>query len=932
MTPLDSTADMLLKLPSDELAASLQVADENTWFDVIERASQVSIDDLGSALKLTDVIVQASGAHCCPHVRALALRARAHTLAYANRLDEAAALLEEALHLARETARDSVIAHVQMTRVHVLNRQGHSQFAADAGRDAMSRYEAAGEKVHAARAAVNLGVVHRTLGDSNSAIRLFERARAVLSADTRIDAQILSNLAEAYLETNRFADAERTFCEARDHFSVLEMSRAVAIVEGNLADLMGRQGRLAEAMKHFEAARCNMPASEAPGDLARLTAEEAEALCQAGLWSDAAPMLAESLHLLDECGLLHEAARSQLSLAQSLHRCGRREQSGKALEDAGQRIALLDDQRLVARLEQVRAALAMVDGDTQQAEAALERALLALGEAPFERRRVQMSLAWLAMQRGDFVRTEQWILETGSTESTDLTPLRIDMAHLQGRLALAQGNLEQASHHFVHAVRDLERIRGSLQADGLRSAFLGNRLTLFDDLLDVLIQRGTQDSLAQALIVSEQARSRSLVDSVSGALPAPAATSDQDADLEHALQLRSNLNVLYSRVPDYASVPDSLAQQIDQAERSLNDTERRLSVSRGLATILAPEASFDEVKNLLPKGCTLVQYAFVHGTLHAIVIDATGHIHVRTSLTDEACLTGLIGEWHFQITRSMTYEIDDLDDIAPDSIHILQHLYDLLFRPIVDIIGEASHIHLVPHGVLHGIPFHALHDGESYLLDRFCLSQTPCATLLRHIDVAHIPNREAHNVVVIGFADQAAPAIDQELDNFSAQFPGCLIRRGADATSARILEESHGAQLLHIASHGRFLPGSPLGSGIRLADRWLTVRDFLGLRLDHALVVLSGCETGRAAVDAGDELQGLVRGVFAAGADALLTTLWPVHDESARNFMQSFYVSPRNTDAAASWRAALLVAKATCAHPARWAPFILLAAPSRECS
>jgi CHAT domain-containing protein len=56
-----------------------------------------------------------------------------------------------------------------------------------------------------------------------------------------------------------------------------------------------------------------------------------------------------------------------------------------------------------------------------------------------------------------------------------------------------------------------------------------------------------------------------------------------------------------------------------------------------------------------------------------------------------------------------------------------------------------------------------------------------------------------------------------------------------------------------------------------------------------AQVTLSGGETGRAAVSAGDELLRLVRGILAAGASSLLVSLWPVHDERTADLMADFY-------------------------------------------
>ena len=132
------------------------------------------------------------------------------------------------------------------------------------------------------------------------------------------------------------------------------------------------------------------------------------------------------------------------------------------------------------------------------------------------------------------------------------------------------------------------------------------------------------------------------------------------------------------------------------------------------------------------------------------------------------------------------------------------------------------------------------------------------------------------------------------------------------------------ADVLHLACHGRFSAENPLASGLKLADRWLTVRDVYGLRLRASLVTLSGCDTGRTVVGGGDELVGLMRGFFAAGAASLLISLWTVNDESTAELMTRFYDAWRGgATKPAALRSAQRALLATRPHPVFWAPFLL---------
>ncbi|MFM9107027.1 MAG: CHAT domain-containing protein, partial [Chloroflexota bacterium] len=173
-------------------------------------------------------------------------------------------------------------------------------------------------------------------------------------------------------------------------------------------------------------------------------------------------------------------------------------------------------------------------------------------------------------------------------------------------------------------------------------------------------------------------------------------------------------------------------------------------------------------------------------------------------------------------------------------------------------------------------------------------------------------------------ADPAAPRIAEEAAAIAAMLGDAELVSDGEATVSRV--RNAGARpLIHFACHGRFDPENPRGSGLKLADRWMTVRDVAAMRLAGGLVTLSGCETGRAGVGAGDDLTGLVQAFLAAGAGSVLYSLWIVNDASTVELMEWFYRSYGNEawTAAGALRAAQCGILAVHAHPAFWAPFVL---------
>jgi CHAT domain-containing protein len=122
-----------------------------------------------------------------------------------------------------------------------------------------------------------------------------------------------------------------------------------------------------------------------------------------------------------------------------------------------------------------------------------------------------------------------------------------------------------------------------------------------------------------------------------------------------------------------------------------------------------------------------------------------------------------------------------------------------------------------------------------------------------------------------------------------------------------VLKNEQSPTVLHIATHGFFLPekneagvNSMMRSGLILSgvnntgslseDGILTAYEATSLPLDSTyLVILSACETGLGEIRNGEGVYGLQRGFAVAGARYLLMSLWKVDDEATAFLMESFY-------------------------------------------
>jgi CHAT domain-containing protein len=252
----------------------------------------------------------------------------------------------------------------------------------------------------------------------------------------------------------------------------------------------------------------------------------------------------------------------------------------------------------------------------------------------------------------------------------------------------------------------------------------------------------------------------------------------------------------------------------------------------------------------------------------------------------------------------------------------LKNLYQELIAPIRHQLNS-KHLVFVQHGLLHYVPFHALHDGDSYLIDNFTVSYAPSASVYALCQTK--PANAAGDPLILGVSDAQTPSIRTEVEAIGSMLPNAKLFVGEQATAEVLRAYGRDSRTIHIATHGYFRQDNPMFSSIRLGDSHLSLYDIYHLHLPAELIVLSGCATGLNVVTPGDELIGLVRGLLQAGAQSLVLSLWDVHDESTKDFMIAFYTRlQQGQSKPAAMQAAMIELRECHPHPYYWAPFSLI--------
>jgi CHAT domain-containing protein len=545
-------------------------------------------------------------------------------------------------------------------------------------------------------------------------------------------------------------------------------------------------------------------------------------------------------------------------------------------------------------------------------------------------------LARIALQVEDPTEAQKQTNESLSRLKAVQSPVLAYQAHLlEGQIAKAGNNRTAAHAAYLEARKALEALRSRLQGEELKISFLKNRMHVYEALLDLYIAGdATTASTQEALTCMEAAKSRSMIEMIfQSGQSLPLGEAGQSDLVRRIRDLREELNWYYHRIELAQLRPEektherleTLQEKAQLHEKELLRTLRELPAhEREIATLEAPtEFSVERLQANLPQNATLVEYFSTGDQLVAAVVTWKQiQILPVTLLSRVAHFLQLL---RFQLSkfRMGTEYVRRFEAPLLRATHShLESLYAELIAPLRPLF-QGTHLTIVPHGPLHFLPFHALRNGEEYLCDAFTVSYAPSATVF-----AMCQEKSASastSSLVLGIVDQRAPHILEEVQSVTALLPQSSLHLGDQATSSLLRERGPESGLLHIATHGVYRQDNPMFSGIRLGDGYLNLYDLYQMRLNARLVTLSGCATGMNFVAAGDELLGLQRGLFCAGATTLLLSLWDVHDQSTSALMKLFYREYLRTGTmAGALKHAMQELREQNPHPYFWAPFILV--------
>lgn len=426
----------------------------------------------------------------------------------------------------------------------------------------------------------------------------------------------------------------------------------------------------------------------------------------------------------------------------------------------------------------------------------------------------------------------------------------------------------------------------------------------YEYMIKAQIEKG---DIPEAFAYVERAKARALVDLMA---------SREDisfGESEEAKQYLAQLGQVESRIQMSAETSQ------DNNTRGLVPKKQLKKKYPELASLISVDTlSSTEVAQLLQKGEVLVEYYASGDNLYAFVLEG--------DLLKVYPLDG----------KNLTQNIRDFRDAMNKSgnewVKPSKTLYRQLLRPFGKRIHNKNLI-IVPHGPLHYLPFASLHDGRRFVVDKARIRLMPSASVMNYLGKN---TGSADQVMILGNPDLNNPETDLPGAEIEAQAIAKLwtradIRLRQEATETAIKNNTLDYGMFHFASHGIFDPNAPLESSLLLSpdqhnDGHLTVAEIYGMRFNANLVTLSACETGLGDIISGDDVVGFNRGFLYAGADSILSSLWPVEDKPTAYFMTSFYSYLKKHDKVKALQLAQIKTRKKYSHPSHWAAFQLTGA------
>lgn len=536
----------------------------------------------------------------------------------------------------------------------------------------------------------------------------------------------------------------------------------------------------------------------------------------------------------------------------------------------------------------------------------------------------------------------------------------------QGRIFEQKAQINPAYKAYAEAIKIIEEIRGKLDVEEFRSAYITDKTHVYERMIMLLIKKSQKGAFKEldpapeiiALNYSERAKSRAFLDLLGNSKIPPKNIKDSTL-----LNKEYNLKVQIQQISKEIQKRDMAFEETGELESYLEqlraEYKKLIDIIKlsnksynSLISVIPPKTK--DIQKLLSKNDAIIEY-WIGKEASVVWIISNDNITTKILNIKEPELTKLVSDCRNSIKFG--------DEIYKKQ---LKELYNELCLPIKKTLFKYQSLYIVPHKSLHFLPFQALIDEKGkFLIEYFNISYAPSSAILELCSLKKLEQENdflgmALGNNVIGNAS-ALPGTKIEVNQIMQLYSTSTTKNEKENSETTFKNIAPKHNILHIATHGFLDSDYPLNSYLLMEpdsqnDGKLSVSEIFELNLNSKLITLSACESGLGELSSGDEIVGLSRAFIYAGTPAVVASLWPVDDASTALLMtrlHQYYAAgytiqnalslaqrdliknnftksvKRGQTSTVNWHKALAYEinkgnKAKKANPYYWAPFILI--------
>jgi CHAT domain-containing protein/Tfp pilus assembly protein PilF len=568
-------------------------------------------------------------------------------------------------------------------------------------------------------------------------------------------------------------------------------------------------------------------------------------------------------------------------------------------------------------------------GKPDEAIKAFERALGIIKDSalvsPWEGR-IYQQLGAIYLEQKDFARALENLTKATEVGYERKTANLTQNANSQiGDVLRLTNKSSEAIPYYKKAIDTIETTRSLLESEEFRSSFFDDKRKTYSGIILAYLGEKNWD---EAFNYSERARSRAFLDILGSK-----AQLSHGGLLEEERALQARMSALRAKMPvaqeGEAGGPGQaqLQREVDEAQRAYNDFLAKVrKENKEQASLMNVEPlTLKQLQELLEPGVTVLEY-FV--TVQQVLLwivekDRLQFVTVPIGRKELVSKVSALRESVLQLGEKEKFRVSS------------QELYKLLIEPALPHI-RGKELLIIPHDVLHYLPFQALMSAQGkYLVQDYPIHYLSSASLMQFTREKKRAGGE--QALVMGnpsLGDEAYNLrfAEREAKEVANVYPKSAVYLRAEASKSRAISLSPKYDMLHFAVHAELNEEDPMSSALLLApegsgDGRLKVGEIFSLNLKAGMVVLSACETGLGKLSNGDDLVGLTRAFIYAGTPSIVTTLWKVNDRASYELMREFYQHLKGGKKSDALRQAQLKTMKEFPEPFYWAAYQLTGEP-----